>query len=276
MAVDGARLRVLDVATKQSIAAELVMPPIPSSRRMTPSDAPLVEIEMRPGSAEVWSFVNERLHVLRPDGSLVVVTDARHSRVRIGRDDGFGTLLESSPDPVRITRPSIFTADGRRWLFETAEQRFVLGDADDPTADGGLVIGDEQNTPTRNLADLDGGRRLALWLAPGNDRTDLHLVDLATLQRRLLATDMTQVTFGQKRALVVARVLGHRSFAPGELLLVDLDGGGETRLGQNISEFAIEPVCSRCDVTGAGVTAAFVVQARIPFEYDGLYLAELP
>src|SRR5205085_1382899 len=127
----------------------------------------------------VWAFINERLHVLRPDGTLVVVPDARHSRVRIGRDDGFGSLLESAPDPVRTVRPSIFTADGRRWLFETADHRFVLGDAGDPMGDTGLALGDDQNTPTRNLAELDGGRRLALWLAPGEDRTDLHLVDVA-------------------------------------------------------------------------------------------------
>jgi hypothetical protein len=150
-----------------------------------------------------------------------------------------------------------------------------LGDADDPTSAEGLLLGDEENRPARTVSELPGGR-LAVWLSPGFDRVDLHLVDVETGDRRLLAADVTAVALGGARALVIARVVGHSGLPPGDLLVLPYDGGGEIRLGRNVTEFALEPPCAGCDPLAPGTTAGFAVQARVPFAHDGLYVTGLP
>jgi hypothetical protein len=47
-------------------------------------------------------------------------------------------------------------------------------------------------------------------------------------------------------------------------------------LAQNVTGFALPPVCPGCDATGPGASVVYVVHARIPFKYDGLWRLELP
>jgi hypothetical protein len=58
-------------------------------------------------------------------------------------------------------------------------------------------------------------------------------------------------------------------------VLIDLDTGAETLLAQNVSEFAL-PTCAGCDPTAPGTPFAYVVQARVPWRYEGLWTGELP
>lgn len=71
-------------------------------------------------------------------------------------------------------------------------------------------------------------------------------------------------------------MLGSSPGAPGELAVVDLSTGAETRLARNVTGFALAPACAGCDRTDPGAWFAYVVHARVPWKYDGLWSGSLP
>jgi hypothetical protein len=232
---------------------------------------PDVEILYRPGSTDVWFSLDATLTIVRATGLESVVRPVIIGN-RIGPGRSSDRLADDQPSFSRRARPAVFTADGLRWIFEGGDGRTYLGNADAPQLGDGIAVSTIGSSP--DLLELGSGRRLAVWLTPGIDRADLHLLDLERGELRFLAQDVGATLFGAHRVLAIARKLGDRR-ATGDLVLVDLDTGTETLLAHNVSEFAVPP-CAGCDVTRAGAPFAYVVQARVPWRYEGLWTGELP
>jgi hypothetical protein len=240
------------------------------SAALPSSPPPSIDISFRPQTEEVWAFVEERLFVLRPQG-LTTAERVVHTFTRIGPGRAGDRLADDLPARGR-PRGSLFTADGKRWIFYGTDDRQRLGNPDD-LSDQGIAVSTVSSTG--NLLELDPGRRLAVFLSPGVDRSDLYLLDLDGGGLRLLAQDVGTTLFGKQRVLAIARKLGDRR-ATGDLVLVELDSGAEIVLARNVSEFAVPPACEGCDPTAPGTPLAYVVQARVPWRYEGLWMGQLP
>jgi hypothetical protein len=230
---------------------------------------PSVDVAFRPGTDEGWFSLSGKLFIL---GAAVALERPVSTGLRIGPARSGERVSDDRPAAGRRTRSSLFTADGRRWIFEGDDGRFHLGNAARPLSDDGIAV--STMGQAEDLLELDPGRRLAVWLSPGPDRTDLYVLDVAADQLRFLATDVGATLFGAHRVLAIARKVGDRR-ATGDLVLVDLDTGAETLLSHNVSEFAV-PACSGCDATAPGAAFAYIVQARVPWLYEGLWTGELP
>jgi hypothetical protein len=229
-------------------------------------------IYFRPGTREIWCFVGSAgLRIVRDDGTVqsfpdapaepwyfepTVTTDVLPGAVFFGRDYA----------------PSVFTTDGRFWLYRVNAALF-LARADQPQLPG-LLIQDRQDFPVAQVREVGDGRRMLIWAAPPGDagRWDLSLMDVDTNQRRTLATSVGPSVVGKRRILALTAVTA----SMGDLQLIDLDTGADTLLAQNVTGFALPPVCPGCDATGPGASVVYVVHARIPFKYDGLWRLELP
>jgi hypothetical protein len=241
-------------------------PPLPGMQ------LPFVELRFRRGSEDVWCYVQDQIRVVRPDQ--VVLLEGRRrewqgiARVGVGEESGNSQQLlgfsgESAPSA---------TADGRRWLLLDRDD-VLLVDADDPAGPGFVVA---RAREYRRMIELPSGQLFA-FVAPGGDsREDLHALDPATGERRVIARAVSGAVFGHRRMLAVVRRLGSDSLAPGDMVLVDLTTGQEQTLARNVTEFALAPVCAGCDRTAPGVAIVFIVNARVPFEHDGLWTAVLP
>jgi hypothetical protein len=265
-------LNVRDLVTgaghREAVTAPAVTMPPPGTTRPA---APQVDVSFRPGNQEVWFSLDLKLFVLQPRAVLSVDRPV-NTVIRIGPDRSGDRLADDQPSFTRRSRASLFTSDGRRWVFQGADARHHLGNADDPGTDGGIAVSTIGGAS--DLLELEPGRRLAVWLSPGNDRVDLYLLDLERDQLRFLAADVGSTLFGQRRVLAIVRKVGDRR-ATGDLVLLDLTTGAETLLAQNVSEFAVPP-CPGCDPTAPGAPFAYLVQARVPWRYEGLWTGELP
>jgi hypothetical protein len=250
-------------------APAVIMPPATSTR---PPAAPQVDVSFRPGGEEVWFSIDVKLFVQHAD-AVLSVDRAVNTVIRIGPERSADRLADDQPTFSRRARASLFTSDGRRWIFQGADARHHLGNADDPGTDGGIAVSTIGGAS--DLLELEPGRRLAVWLSPGNDRVDLYLLDPENDQLRFLVSDVGSTLFGQRRVLAIARKVGDRR-ATGDLVLLDLASGAETLLAHNVSEFAIPAPCAGCDPTAPGAPFAYVVQARVPWRYEGLWTGELP
>jgi hypothetical protein len=233
---------------------------------------PRVDIAHRPGVGQAWFTVSFRLFVVGA-GAGVEVFSGNPGATRIGPSRAGERLGDDQPAAGRRPRSSLFTGDGRRWIFDGADARIHLGDADDPQSTAGVAV--STIAAGNDLLELEQGRRLAVWLEPGDGRADLYVLDLPEDQLRFLAQDVGATLFGAHRVLAIARKVGDRR-ATGDLVLVDLDSGAEVLLAHNVSEFAVPAACSGCDPTAPGTPFAYVVQARVPWPYEGLWTGELP
>ena len=69
------------------------------------------------------------------------------------------------------------------------------------------------------------------------------------------------------------------SLSPGKLVLAINDGaapGPVQVLADNVTQFAVVTGCAGCDPIQAGNRLAYLVHARVPWKYDGLWMADLP
>jgi hypothetical protein len=228
-------------------------------------------VAFRPGSAQLWFFLNQRLYVVSPDGSLSFVDRQVQTHLHIEPLGASGSPTLASGEGRWQVLP-IFSADGARWLFRGEDGRVRLGDANHPEDEGGPVVASSDLGGNTEIYELAPGGPLAVIRAVLGTRRDLHLVEAPWQSTRLLLADLATVTFGAGRALAVAR----KSQGGGDLLLVDLVTGDETRLGQNVVQAALAPACPGCDPTAPGTILAYVVQARVPYRLDGLWLGTLP
>jgi hypothetical protein len=173
----------------------------------------------------------------------------------------------SFPESTR----AMFSADGRFWLYLGSQ--LYLGRADQPEAPG-LLIQERNDFPVAQVRELGDGRRMLFWSSPPGDagRQDLTLLDPETNQRRLLATTMGPSLVGRHRILAMTNLAGGLA----DLRLIDVETGQDTLLAQNVTGFSARSPCAGCDPTAPGAPVVYVVHARVPFKYDGLWRVELP
>jgi len=235
-------------------------------------------VAFRPGTREIWCFVGgPGLRIVRDDGSLLALPDMAPPDVNVEPwpFDDPTRALDHQPEMQVIQpgyTPPLFTTDGRFWLYRQNASVF-LGRADQPQLPG-LLIQDRHDFPLAQVRELGDGRRMLIWAAPSGDagRWALTLLDPETNQRRLLATSMGPSAVGKRRIVAMTNLSG----TLGDLRLIDLETGQDTLLAQNVTGFAVPTPCAACDPTAPGAPVAYVVHARIPFKYDGLWRLELP
>lgn len=281
VAGDSARayeVRVLDLLGKQLVQVGFTFPqdPAPDSegrRFVTRTHEPPVDISFRPRSDELWCFIDQRQVIASPGGFRLVLR-ASYTTSRLGGVPIPEAVVDPDEPRRRVPRGGLFTSDGKRWVFRSLGGQLRLGNADDPDSEAGV----ELSGPNRagGAVQLDGPDRFAVLSAPGDDRVDLQLLDLAQGETpRFLARDVATWSLGRERVLAIARKLGDRR-ATGDLVLVDLVSGGETLLAHNVAEVALARPCDACDPTGPGQPFAYAVQTRVPYRTEGLWQSALP
>ena len=285
-----ARLLDLDLLAETHIELPLPPPP-PRPARSEPEPPPGVslprgplsgDLEFRPSGDELWCFFEAQVSVIGADGtvrSYPASTRRDHHRYAARFVDPEVFDYDYSDGVPRSgaerRRASRFTADGRFVTVTRGNGETYLADADQPDAETAIRIFGAEDYP-RDLLEVAPGRWVAFWSSPSFADRDLYLVDLEKGASRLLVGAAKRVAFGRSRAVVLARVLGSSPGAPGELAVVDLSTGAETRLARNVTGFALAPACAGCDRTDPGAWFAYVVHARVPWKYDGLWSGSLP
>jgi hypothetical protein len=234
---------------------EIGGPPGPDPRR------PLqIEAVFRPRQGDLWLFQDGELAAIVSGATLVPVA-------RSGRRNGqyFGQAFS-------LDGRQVFTSDGRFWIFVDVQERIQVGDANDPLGPPLLALS-ESDRHGILLQEIEDGRNLLIFTDQG-DR-DLRRTDLDGRRMVELAHNAGQVEVGRTRAIAIVDKLSGQH-APGRLVSLDLATGEQTRLGDNVVEFKLMPVCPTCDRTGPGVGLQYVVQARLPYRHDGIWKATLP
>jgi hypothetical protein len=290
-------LRILDLPAGTEAGIDLALPPRPppprfASRSGAPDPAipagelprPEIDVrlEFRPGSDELWCFFSRELRVFAADGKVRTFPLEDQGLLGPGPPvfvdrDRFNRFYftsyspGSSRDRPRTTR---FSSDGRFWTLVRGGEGH-LGEADRPD-DASTIRVFAEDEYDRSLLDLEPGRRVAFWAAESGGRRTLFLADLEPRQLRVVARNVGTVQIGRSRAVVLAPGLSRFDGGPGDLSVVDLETGAANRLAQNVTSFALDPACTGCDPTEAGARLVYVVHARVPWKYDGLWSASLP
>jgi hypothetical protein len=110
----------------------------------------------------------------------------------------------------------------------------------------------------------------------------VRLHDRDTLAPLGALDEVRRVIVGRRGmlALVTGRLIQDlTSLSPGKLVLATTDGevpGPVQLLAENVTQFALASGCSGCDPLQAGTRLAYLVHARVPWKYDGLWMADLP
>jgi hypothetical protein len=262
---DAIRIRVIGLQSGEEQAISFTVPPLRprgADPFVQPPGVALFGLGavFRPGTSELWIFQMGRLIAIFAQGQVRAI-------------DAVDRYAHESYDSV-ISWRSVFTSDGRHWVFRDVTGRSHVGNADAPEAPAVVELGDRDRTDQNEFAEYDGARRL-VFLSGTGQRSDLHLIDLAAGQKTTVATNVGQIERGHARLLAIVDGTSGDS-GPGRLVSIDLMSGALTRLADNVTQFRLSPVCATCDPTGPGVGIAYVVQARFPFKHDGLWRATLP
>jgi hypothetical protein len=287
------RIRVLSVGdgAQRTVEIAVAAPPpgtvsggassVPQGPSGLPIPSAVTTVAFRPGHpGELWCFVGGRLFVLPPQGGARPIEGPLEASVRFRRPrrEPPGAPIDSV---IQSDGSSMFSSDGRRWLFRAGRGEVRLGDADHPGEDPGMLLTSELLGERPEVIELAPGGPLAVEdEPPGGERRDLYLAEPPWESRRLLVRDISRVIWGSGRALALARKIGRDGVGgdagSGDLSLVDLATGAETVLARNVVDMALARPCAGCDPLAPGVPLAYVVQARVPFRLDGLWLAALP
>lgn len=234
----------------------------------------------RPGTDELWAL----------DSSLY--------------PDLYPTVLRPGQPPVSLARPAvtfavvdptspglavqdlfhpwdadgygqIFIDNGRWWVSKDPDDVNVirLSDASNPDGGSGLVLG-SAGQGIGEVAVLESGRRLALTLASGEEPANLAIVDAVDRTVRIIATHVAQVSFGTNR--ILARSMANKGGDLSRLSLFDLGSGAESVIAENVARLVVARPCASCLPLDPGARLLFTVQARFPYERDGIWLGTLP
>ena len=274
------RAHLYVLSDPQPRTIELAIPPLPPRRRgsFEPQPGVAADVEFRPASDEVWLFLNRTPFVLNPDGTATRGPADRYAGERVIR---LARAFSAGPSRFRTARrDSYFTADGRRWLWADGEDQLFFGPAGDPAATPDVPV-----IPLGTSRDLDAifeatpGGTLAIMRELEGGRDDLWLLDPGAAAPRPLLRNVASFILGDTRAVAVVRKIAGRTQGAGDLVDVELATGAETILAHNVSEVALTAPsagCATCDLTAPGTELLYVVQARIPWRFDGLWAGALP
>jgi hypothetical protein len=276
-----ARIRMIALDGTGERSADIVPPAAGGRPDGLPGLSTAVTIAFRPGHPDqLWCFVNGRLFVVGPSPGARAIDGPLEPLARILRP---ALPLPGAPrdGPLQPEGSSLFTADGGRWVFRAGASEVRLGDADHPGDDPGLPLTSEKLGEPPQIMELAPGGPLAVEdEPPGGSRTDLYLTEAPWQTRRLLVRDVARVVWGSGRLLALARKIGQgsigRSAGSGDLFLLDLASGAETVLAHNVVEMALPRAAAGADPLAAGTPLAYLVQARVPYRYDGVWRGTLP
>jgi hypothetical protein len=265
------RMHVIPLAGGEERTVDLtVPPPIDSAGREQSID--VFSVSFRPGTSEVWCFVEARLYVLAGDGSLTFVDRA----VEVSSGVGPARRGDAGLFELPVQTESLFTADGKRWIFRSGN-KVLLGDADHPSSEEGMLV--SMDVFAAEITELPGGMLVFEDRPSGGGRRDLYVAEPPYEGRRLLVRDVAETIFGHGRVLALSHKIGGdnaSSSGTGDMSIVDLASGGETILARNVTDVAVPRVCADCDPIAPGTPLLYGVQARVPFKYDGLWLGTVP
>ena len=244
-------------------------PPVPPG---CPPQVPnLLEVRIRPGTEEIWVLGHGTLSIIQPDGQMQSLTGPFQAfepiRPLVGQ-----TLNPLAGGSVQRPQHTPFTSDGRLFAYRDIEGRLNLADVHAPGAPAQLQL----SARTQSVGELPQAGTLIVWSLRDSEKTDVHLFDGHSLIRSHTILDVRQVLFGQRRLVILAHGLVKDQYAPGPLELIELPGGERRQIGWNVTEFIGLPTCPACDPTAPGAGVAYVAQARVPWEHDGLWTATLP
>ena len=112
-------------------------------------------ITFRPHSPEVWYFLGSRLRGVQNGTTVRVIGTRRMVLARIA-----GVLPDDRVFPLEPFRDapldgSIFTSDGRRWLYLDDDDHTYLGDADQPEGGQPLDLGPFYLLGSESLRELE-------------------------------------------------------------------------------------------------------------------------
>ena len=279
------RLRVLRFGAAAPTVREWTLPP--SARVVeTTGQLPWSPPSFRPGRGEVWVLGTDgQLAIARADGPLDLL------RVAGGADDGEATLtaqviwtadeliFENRNGATPQARREMFTSDARWWVYRRGDQ-IHLTDADDPGAPSRLQT---QVTSVRGVADILGQGRLILWSSIGYaDLVRVRSFDRDTLTPLGDLDEVRRLVVGRRGMLALTTgrpSRGGGDLSPGQMVMLTHDGispGPLQVLADNVTQFALTTSCLDCDPLQPGSPLAYLVHGRVPWKYDGLWMAELP
>jgi hypothetical protein len=280
------RLRLMTFGSGPPVTHEMLLPPIPSPRGPD-EHLPWSRPRLRPGRAEAWVLSTDGLlAILRADGSRELLRVAPGSGADLGAQTFAADVLwtadalafEVTQGAPASVRRELFTADGRWWVFRQGGL-IHLADADNPGAPSRLQT---PVTALRGVADILGQDRLVTWSSVGYaDQVRLRLYDRNTLAPLGTLDEVRRVVIGRRGmlALVTGRaIIESDSLSPGQLVLATTDGrapGPVELLADNVTQFAVVTGCAGCDPIQAGHRLAYLVHGRVPWKYDGLWMADL-
>jgi hypothetical protein len=239
----------------------------------------------RPGSDEIWVAALEGLWIHRPGGPAEAVP--RRPVLPFGGD---GSAAPYADDAAELPPVALFTRDGRHYLRRAVVEggdeydddvAVHLVPADDPLAEGTALT----SVGTALTAFLDRGAAGLAFLAARNDEgADLYLTDAAGGGKRRLARGVHRALVAPDRILATVRTFGDQRM--GDLVLLDVATGAETRLGPLVQDFAVGAGCRpfgggrgglvACEALAPGTPLAYAVHSARPSALDGLWMAALP
>lgn len=218
-------------------------------------------VEMPPGLRDVVSVAG------RPGGPEVLLFDSQ-GRVALWQP-GEGAAIRLLEH--RMVSPS-FTSDGTHILYVEPDPNSVS-----VTIEGRLMIQEATFTdpprqisprgafvPERGYFFLPADDRpvLVFWAHYGRSASDLYFGDHETLESRLVAQGISDVTVTIRQLVGVVRV--SQQDLVGDLVDKDLSAGEEVVLARSVSDLAVW-----------GSRIAFTVRGRVPSRWDGLWGTEL-
>jgi hypothetical protein len=267
-----------DGKTEAHVLTLATTPPTDETWELPPpsNGVPNYLITWRPGTDEVWFLDNTQYPIVVKPGQAPIVS------IRIAV--GVNIVDPSSPQSSPIIQLygwsgdwDFFLEGGRWWIAKDARDGGTvrLADASDPSGETGIVIG-EAGEFVSEVAILEAGRRMAVRMQRTEDLTtpDLYTIDLIDGTKRIVATHAAQVVYGTNRVLVSAEA--NHAGDGARLTLIDLTTGVESMIAENVAQMAVARPCRTCLPLDPGARTAFVIQARFPFEQDGVWSATLP
>jgi hypothetical protein len=250
---------------------------LPAPRSNTPTNVPLV---WRPGTDELWALDNSTY----PDMYPVILRPGQPPAPSPRSAVTFSVVDPSSPGlavqdlfraPFDGETVEIFVDGGRWWVSKDPEDPAVirLSDASQPDQGGGIVLA-SAGQGIGEIAVLEPGRRLAFTLGSGEEPDNLATLDVQEGAVRIVATHVAQVSFGKDR--ILARSRASKAGDSSTLSMFDLRSGTESVFAENVSRMVVARPCATCLPLDPGARLLFTIQARFPFERDGIWLGTLP
>jgi hypothetical protein len=255
-------------------------PPQDEAWELPPSSVGLnYLLTWRPGTDELWCLDNNTWPVVLRPGQPAVASARGAVIVHV--------VDPSSPGPTAVldvyapAEPGatydFFIEGGRWWIARDAMQGGTvrLAEASDPSGATGIVLG-EAGEFVKEVAILEPGRRIAVRMLRSDDLTppDLYTIDLTDGTKRLVATHAPQVVYGTNRVLVSAEA--NQAGDGARLSLIDLLTGATSVIADNVAQMVVARPCRTCLPLDPGARTAFTIQARFPFEQDGVWTGTLP